>query len=453
MGSNSIGERTGLLTQWARTIEKAAGRGLFGGRPIGLRNCAIVNGPRAGALEIDAGIEAGVMLKTLQANESALLRQFVPYDFVGDPACFMTGRRLRLEAGWPSQLAESDISLKALGQHPAGDGRWLLGKTERGSVLTAGLDDKTPHWLVSGTTGAGKTVSLVSAICQLAREKSNRLILIDAKHGASFKRFSNLQGLVGPVCCDVYEAQAALSWTASEIAKRYSDGHDARRLVLIVDEVQELSSDSICQEAIKRIVAQGRGCGVHAILATQHPNIASLGGPTVGRNLVGRIALRVADYDASRVAVGSSTPRADRLLGCGDSYAIAPNATHRVQVAHFDGDAPTGAREMENWPDVTSLPDSNCGWPGADELGAAMSAAIQGYGRVKFQRAAADDGVEVGGNDRAVRLLNLARGAIEWMDDHGMSVRPDGDMRPKRATKMPKNDVRERDYTRTDGHE
>lgn len=422
-----------LLVTWARAIEAAAARGLFGGRPITLRSCRVVAGPRAGALEVDAGVDAGALLKSLQAHDSALARQFVPWEFAGDPGVFMSGRRLRVEAGWPAELAESDIPLRALGRHPAGAGRWLLGRTEHGSVLTAGMDDKTPHWLVSGTTGAGKTVSLVSAICQLAQPGDNRMVLIDAKHGVSFRQFANLRGLVGPVAEDVFAARAALAWIVGEMAARYSGGRDDRRLVVVVDEVQEVSQDAQAAESLRRIVAQGRGCGVHAILATQHPNVASLGGPTIGRNLVGRLALRVSDYDASRVACGGSTPRADRLLGCGDSYAIAPQATHRVQVARYDGATPpTGARELDEWPEAAELPSGD-GWPTGDELGAAMLSANAGHGRVRFQRAAADDGVSVGGNDRAVRLLALAREALRWLEDHGASVRPDCDMHANRG--------------------
>jgi hypothetical protein len=430
-------ERREYLTQWARTIEKAAARGIFG-KPLALREAVMINGPRAGAVEIDAGLSAGDLLRVLNVNESALLRQFIPWDFTGDPACFMAGRRVRLEAGWPRGLADDDIPLRALGQHPAGGGRWLVGRTERGNVLTAGLSDMTPHWLVSGQSGSGKTTTLVSAIGQLARDTRNRLVLIDAKHGASLRPLSNIRGLVGPLASDLYSARAALAWCISEMASRYSGGRDDRRLILVIDEVQELTQDTLATDALRKLVVQGRGAHIHCVVATQHPIVSSLGGPTVGRSLVGRLALRVADAEASRVAVGASLPRADRLLGRGDSYAIAPGAIHRVQVAYLDGELATGVPELAEWPEsLDTLPD-NSGWPAGDELGAAIISALRGDGRVKFQRACDGLGITVSGNDKAVRLLNLARDTLDWLGEHNTSVRPEMETHTKRAKKTGK---------------
>ena len=60
--------------------------------------------------------------------------------------------------------------------------------------------------------------------------------------------------------------------------RRYEQ-HDtiAARLVIVIDEVQELADDSICVEAVRKLTAQGRAARVSVILATQHPTIAALG--------------------------------------------------------------------------------------------------------------------------------------------------------------------------------
>ena len=162
-------ERKQYLASWARGIERAAARGIFGGKAIVLRESVIVAGPRAGAIEIFAGLDSSALLRAFQADDGAILRQFIPFAFVGTPSVFMAGRHVRIEAGWPSELADSNIRLSDLGRHPVGEGRWLVGKNERGNVLTAGLNDDTPHWLVSGTTGSGKTTELKSAVGQIGR--------------------------------------------------------------------------------------------------------------------------------------------------------------------------------------------------------------------------------------------------------------------------------------------
>lgn len=391
------------------------------GNQLSIQQTSIVNGPRAGALEIHAGLQSGDLLRTLSADDCAILRQFIPWDFIGEPAAFMSGRSVRIEAGWSADMADDDISLASLGQHPAGGGRWLVGRNERGHVLTAGLSDMTPHWLISGATGSGKTTAIRSMIGQLSNDPDNRLVLIDAKHGASLRHMSNVRGLVGPLADDVTSARAALAWSVTEMANRYSGGRDDRRVVVVIDEVQEIANDKLAAESLRKLVIQGRGARVHAIVATQHPVIASLGGPTVGRNLVGRLALRVSDADASRVALGASNPRADHLLGRGDAYAVSPGATHRTQVAYLDAEPETAMPDMDEWPDVkTDLPDN--GWPTGDEIGAAILSATRGEGRLKFQRSADELGVTVADNNRAVKLLGLARDTLDFMNDHGMAV-------------------------------
>ena len=396
-------------------------RGLFG-HPIGLSQTTLVNGPRAGALEIGAGFESGALLRALQSDDGATLRQLIPWNFIGEPSAFMSGRCVRLEAGWPGDIAEDDIPLATLGKHPAGDGRWLVGRNECGNVLTAGLSDRSPHWLISGTTGSGKTTAMLSMIGQLCQDANNRLVLIDAKHGASLRGLGNVRGLVGPLADDVTSARAALAWCTREMAARYSGARDTRRLIVVIDEVQDIANDTAAAELLRQLVVQGRGASVHVVVATQHPVVASLGGPTVGRNLVGRLALRVADADASRVALGASSPRADHLLGRGDSYAVAPGVTHRTQVAYLDFIPPTTDRpDIDEWPDDLDVPDSS-GWPTGPEVGAAIMGAANEQGRGKFQRAASEMGVKVADNNKAVRLLGLARGALDFLHDHGATV-------------------------------
>jgi len=415
-------ERKNLLADWARRIEVAAARGVFG-KPITLKSAAHIAGPRAAVLLFHAGFDAGALLRGFQSDDLAALRQLIPFQFDGEPQCFMQERAVRVEVGWPKGLADDNISLRSLARHPNGGGRWLIGRNERGDTPVGTLDDAIPHWLISGQTGSGKSTALVSAIGQLAADPLNRLILIDAKHGASFRAVSRARGMVGPLATDLPSARAALAWAVGEMARRYTDKRDDRRLVVIVDEVQGVTNDPKAAESLRRLVEQGRGAAVHVLAATQHPIVAALGGPTVSRNLVGRLALRVSDADASRVAVGASFPRADHLLGRGDAYLVKPSVTHRCQVAFFDRELLTGQPDMDEWPEVEDDLPELATWPSGAELGAALLSVERNEGRSKFQRGALARGVKVADNNKAVRLLGLARGALEWLDEQRVSVR------------------------------
>ncbi len=418
-------QRLSLLADWAKRIEAAAARGVFG-KPIILRSVTRIAGPRAAALLFDAGLDAGALLRGLQADDLATARQLIPFAFDGEPQAFMQERTVRVEVGWPQDLADDNVSLRSLARYPKNGGRWLIGRNERGDVPVGVLDDAIPHWLISGQTGSGKSTALISAIGQLSADPLNRLVLIDAKHGASFKVVAQARGMVGPLAVDVPSARAALLWAAREMGNRYIDKRDDRRLIVVIDELQDLTNDAKAAEALRRLVAQGRGAAVHVLAATQHPVVAALGGPTVGRNLVGRLALRVSDADASRVAVGASFPRADHLLGRGDAYLVKPSVTHRCQVAFFDRELLIGQPDMVDWPeDDDVLPDVST-WPSGAEMGAALVSAQRDEGRVKFQRALKDAGLSAA-NDKAVRLLRLARESLDWLAGSGFAVRPSDD--------------------------
>jgi len=420
-------DKAALLNDFATRVVKAASGGLLDKRPIEIRQVRTVAGPRAGALQVDAGLDAGRLLRVLSRDDCALLRQFVPWNFAGHPAAFMAGRWVRVEAGWSPELAESDIPLRALGPYPHGGGRWVLGKNEHGRTVAAGLNlDRTPHWLVSGATGAGKTVALRSAVCQLAADPHNRLVVVDGKRGASFRGLA-MAGMVGPVATRPDDWRAALVWAASAMRTRYDDPGGPGRLVVVVDEVQEvILADPAAAEAVRRLVVLGRDAAVHCLLATQHPIVKALGGPTVTRNLVGRLALRVADYDASRVAVGGSTPRADHLLGRGDAYAVAPTACQRVQVAYttaVDLEGVAGAPEWDAWPEVdaadlgTAPKGRPSKWPEPPEVGAAIAAAADGQrGRPWLQQAIVSQGLPRPGCGRTDRLLHLGREVVGWLE-------------------------------------
>ena len=428
--------RARLLADWARYLQGAARQGTLTGKPIRLRSVGIA-GPRAGALELYAGEHAVKVLRALAASDAALLRQFIPWSFPGEPACYMSGRYIRIEAGWPEDLAETMIRLGDLSKNPERGGRWVAGKNETGATVVMGLNDRTPHYLVSGATGSGKSVALRSAVLQLSGDPDNRLVLCDGKYGEGLGNLAHLPGVVGPVATDGPAARAALAWTCAQMRQRYTEGATGR-LVLVVDEFQEWAEEQAITDLLRKLAAQGRAAGVHCLLATQHPTISAFGDPATRRNLSGKLALRVSDPDASRVAVGGATPRADYLLGAGDAYAVGPGAVHRIQAAYVDNadfDAVgAGQWDFETWEEDAEsigqdLPAAGrAPGFGAGELAGALIAAVEGMGRPALVRWL--ESVDLGrpGSDRAARLLALGREVRDWLNVNSYDVcQIDGD--------------------------
>lgn len=427
-------QRLALLNEWARFIWQATQGGDLGGKNrITIHQIETVCGPRAGALEILAGLDAGRLLSELSKNSFAVHRQFIPWNFIGEPAVFMSGRYVRLEAGWPDQMAERDIRLSDIGQRPRTGGRWIAGKNEYGQTVTLGLSDTVPHYLFAGWTGSGKTYAMRSAVKQLASDPDNHIVLIDGKYGYGLKPLSHLRR-VGPLATnsDPEAVRGALAWVVSEMRRRY-ETNITGRVVVVIDEIQAIAEDPAAVHMIKRIVSQGRDAHVHAIIGTQDPTASAFDDITIRRNLVGRVALRTEGYKASEVAIGGPTPRADWLLGAGDAYTIVPHSTMRAQLAYVPPldleNEPGGRAELESWPAfdaeaVGTLPEA--GGNGREISGAEIAVSLiqahLGSGRPTLQRAMENVGLEKPGSGRADWLLGLGREAHHWLVENDWTL-------------------------------
>lgn len=425
--------RNELLTSWARHLADAVQNGALTGKPCSLSRIETINGPRAGALEIFAGLESGRLVRALSKIDCATLRQFIPWRFMGDPQCFMSGRYVRCEAGWSTDLADSIIRLGDISDKPRGDGRWVAGINETGATVIPGLNDATPHFLIAGATGSGKSVTMQSAVLQLSADPDNSIVLVDGKQGESLKKVERLPNVLAPCAVEGPQVRNALGWAAKEMRQRYETNYHSGRVIVVVDEFQELVDDAIVVDLLRKLVAQGRGARVHVIMSTQHPTVDAFGDASIRRNLVGKIALLVTDADASRVAVGGSMPRADKLLGRGDSYTVSPGNCHRVQLAYVDAREITAGENgghdwrFTRWPEYE--PESvgreltDVGWKyTGDELAVSIVSAAHGEGRPSMVNRLQEAELGKPGSERAVRLLKLGRDTHNGLTDNGYAV-------------------------------
>lgn len=431
--------RAELLTQMSQAIIQAAAAGALTGSPIQVFRAEVIAGPRAGAVQLYAGLATGALFNALSADCSAMARQFVTWTFRGDPSVYLDGQALRIEAPWPKELAQDTIRLDSVCRQPKGNGRWVLGINEYGQTVIGGLNDATPNWLFAGTTGSGKTVALLSSGLQLSWDPLNRLVLVDGKLGAGLGLLVNLPGVVGPLATDTATARNALGWVYGELQNRYriiaAEGEEAskrfNRLVIIFDEFQEFTADPLVAELLRRIVSRGRAARVHVLLATQHPTVGAFGDHgAVKRNLPGRIALKVLDAKASEVVIGAPAPRADRLTGAGDAYAIG-GTIHRTQLLLVDQrDLDRAERQppvLEEWPEfqaeeVGQEPAARWSYTGG-ELAYGLAAAYRGWGRPALAEALARAGFARPGSERASRLLRLCREQMEKLSCVGLALR------------------------------
>jgi hypothetical protein len=77
-----MNNRLSYLHSWASHLHRAIESGAFG-PDIHLTEIKPVNGPRAGALEMLAGVGVGRLLTAFNRDRTALLRQYIPWQFTG----------------------------------------------------------------------------------------------------------------------------------------------------------------------------------------------------------------------------------------------------------------------------------------------------------------------------------------------------------------------------------
>lgn len=177
---------------------------------------------------------------------------------------------------------------------------------------------QTPHAVVAGTTGAGKSELLTSWLCQVAVRYPPlkvAMVLIDYKGGATFGSLAAMPHVLDVLTdLDHPATVRALESLRVEIHRReriLQDSastnlleHNRRgaqplgRLLIVVDEFRVLAEEHPpLLEQLVRVAAQGRSLGIHVVLATQRPGGAVT--PDIRANMGIRACLRVVEESDS----------------------------------------------------------------------------------------------------------------------------------------------------------
>jgi len=214
----------------------------------------------------------------------------------------------------------------------------------------------SPHLLVAGTTGSGKSVALDTILKGLIRydASSVRLQLVDPK-GTELVDFEDDPHVDGAIGMDAAEAIQILEAAVQEMQDRYlaMKAVRARKLVefnskvaladkkpwivIVLDEYADLTSDPddkrAIEELLRRLTQKARAAGIHVIAATQRPS-ADVISTTIRSNFPAQLALRVKTATDSRIVLDETG--AESLAGRGDALLHTADGTVRIQVAYDD---------------------------------------------------------------------------------------------------------------------
>ena len=217
-----------------------------------------------------------------------------------------------------------------------------IGKDTDNQVVSIDFDSKTPHLLVAGTTGSGKSVLLKTLFCSLfnyyyntnaSRFNGASFIIIDPK-GSEFNMFRNVVKYID----DTKTAIRTLKDLETIMDYRYhnTDKQDAD-IYVIIDELADLmlTSRFDVEESIVRLAQKGRACGIHLIVATQRPSVDVVSG-LIKANLPCRLILRTASVRDSVVCLDHKG--AEALEGNGDCIFKNGLEEKHFKVAYPDVD-------------------------------------------------------------------------------------------------------------------
>lgn len=244
-----------------------------------------------------------------------------------------------------------------------------LGKGISGKSYFANLA-KSPHMLIAGATGSGKSVTIHAIITSLLFRNSPenlKFIMIDPKR-VELTLYNKIPHLLTPVITDAKKAILALKWAAKEMSRRYDtlekctvrdiDSYHKTVLspmiekskkdksivmpesmpyiVIVLDELADIMQTypRELESAIVRLAQMSRAVGIHLILSTQRPSVNVITG-LIKANVPSRVALQVSSQIDSRTIL--DTGGAEKLLGAGDMLYLGGEMSkpQRLQSAYI----------------------------------------------------------------------------------------------------------------------
>lgn len=236
----------------------------------------------------------------------------------------------------------------------------VLGKNIMNEPMCMEIN-KTPHLLVAGSTGSGKSVcinSFLATILMRAKPDEVKLVLVDPKK-VELSIYNGVPHLLTPVITDPKKANIALKKIVAEMEDRYEKfekfgnknittfnerikKENASKppseqeklmpyIVVIIDELADLMlvAAKEVEDSIMRITQMARAAGIHLIVATQRPSVNVITG-VVKANIPSRISFAVSSGIDSRTILDATG--AEKLLGKGDMLYLPQGENTPVRI-------------------------------------------------------------------------------------------------------------------------
>jgi len=188
--------------------------------------------------------------------------------------------------------------------------------------------ESSPHLLIAGATGTGKSVLLHSILLTLLAHNSPekmRLILCDTKI-AELSVYNGVPHMLVPTQYDAQKIEEVLHWAYLETYRRlqtlssantrnFQDYNDYAwenfisesglpRILIVVDDIYSVISNSKdAVDSVQKIIQNGRLVGIHLVIATQTPTLGAV--RNISLSIQNKVIFSVASKAESKALIGT----------------------------------------------------------------------------------------------------------------------------------------------------
>lgn len=212
-----------------------------------------------------------------------------------------------------------------------------LGKDNLGNTIYWDIQNpSTPHMLVCGSTGSGKSVFIISTIEYLKLAGVEDIIIFDPKYDRAFSGYGNTFN-------DIDDIELQVATLVEDMEGRIRNGKK-RYTVIVFDEFADAVANSMSskvaktlgfktlEENMRLILQKGRSVGFRVISATQRASVKVISGDAKVNYPV-QVCFRVPKAVDSKVVIDEEG--AESLAGMGDGLIKSPDIQQTTRFQAF----------------------------------------------------------------------------------------------------------------------